>query len=141
MAAIFSKAAVDVILSVVRKPPWKMRLLSADEICGQSVNVTRPWHLMRQRSGVEIRSMSEYAQDVAQGQTVGVVYGVPADFVVEQIASFAGALYGRRLTPIKETADDVYTAALTYSGELPHHIEITPFLKLRVYKYSPRPRQ
>lgn len=129
----------------VKQVQQRERLLRTLEICGKPVTVSEVWSVARrsaQQGGGDIvpPAVNDYAQAAANGQILGVVYAVPVEFTPEQIRDMTAAVSARRLTP-PSNKEEVYSVLLSFTGVLPQHVQLTPFIKLKVFPYSLRPMQ
>lgn len=129
----------------VRNDQQRSKLLSVVEICGKPVLVTEPWSLTAKRNQVSENKLIQpntYVDAAIRGLKLGVVYGVPADITPDDMRVLAAAVEARRLTPMSRTnVDDQYSVLLSFDDEIPSHVEVTPFLRLKVTAYAPRPMQ
>lgn len=127
----------------IKNAAQRSKLLQVTDLCGKSVEISEPWSVTRRNDrqiggGPSQPAVNTYAQARASGQTLGVVYGVPADVSPDQIKDMASAASARRLTPqsgeMRET-DEVYSVLLGFNGELPQFVQVAPFLRLRINAY------
>jgi hypothetical protein len=117
-------------------------LLNTNVICDKEVLVTQSRSTVQQGGAQDaLRSADIYAQAIAQGRQVGVAYGIPGEITVEQVKSLSAAISVGRLTPPSNNLEDPYTAVLVYNNILPDSFQLTPYMRLRIYKYQIRPMQ
>jgi hypothetical protein len=117
-------------------------LLNTNVICEREVLVTQSWSVVPQGGAQDsLRSADIYAQAIAQGRQVGVAYGIPGEITLEQVKSLSAAVSVGRLTPPSNNLEDPYTAVLVYNDTLPSSFQLTPYMRLRIYKYQIRPMQ
>lgn len=129
----------------VRNEQQRSKFLNVTEICGREVTVTEPWSLTAKRAQVSENRPQQpntFVDAIVKGLKLGVVYGVPADVTPDDMKALSAAVEARRLTPSDRlNTDQQYSVILSFRGELPSHVDVTPFLKLKVSAYSPRPMQ
>jgi hypothetical protein len=131
---------------VVKQPAQQFMLLQTSELCGKIVEITEPWSISRKRteqvSGDQPLAPNTYADAVASGRKLGVVYGVPSDVTPDEVKNLVDAVDARRLTPMTESnKNEAYSVLLSFTADTPPYVEIAPFSRLKISQYAPRPMQ
>jgi hypothetical protein len=128
-------------------PSQRFNLLQVNDLCGKPVEVSQSWSLARRERDMEVSEgvrppANMYAAALAEGHSVGVVYGVSSDMSIDEVKSIAHAVDAKRLTPINDSnRDEPYSVMLVFNGDLPQSIQLTSFIRLKVSRYVPRPMQ
>lgn len=130
---------------LVRNHQTYDRLLRVCDICGKSV-MASPRRAVAQSlaqsetGGNQPPVSGDYARAITQGFNLGVVYAVPREYTPDQIMAMTSAVDSRRLSPLAEN-EEVYSVLLTFQGSLPQYVQLTSYIRLKIYPYALRPMQ